>query len=150
MATKKYGQQTFTAEVGGKVYTFECWTTSTRSGFCHSCRNSDGLFDTVTKVGFMNRPWESFKYASVLGRSIDKCPIHLRGELRKQLIERTAKEEREKAEAFTKAFKEEHSKLSERNKEILAKSPAIETMEQAEGVMGVMKMMNAFDALMSL
>ena len=150
MATKRYGQQEFTAEVDGKVYTFHCWTTNTRSGFCHSCANYDGLFDTVTKIGYFNRAWESFTYESVLKRSIDKCPIHLRGELRKQLIDKTAKEEREKAEAFVSAFQAEHEKLSDRNKEILANSPTIKTQEQAEGVLGVMRMMNAFDALLTL
>lgn len=150
MATKRYGQQEFTAEVNGKVYTFHCWTTNTRSGFCHSCANYGGLFDTVTKIGYLNRSWESFRYESVLARSIDKCPKGMQKELRKQLIDKTAKEEREKAEAFVSAFQAEHEKLSDRNKEILANSPTIETQEQAEGVLGVMRMMNAFDALKSL
>lgn len=150
MATKRYGQQEFTAEVNGKVYTFHCWTTNTRSGFCHSCANYDGLFDTVTKIGCCGRTWESFEYERVLARSIDKCPKGMQNELRKQLIDKTAKEEREKAEAFVSAFQAEHEKLSDRNKEILANSPTIETQEQAEGVLGVMRMMNAIDALKSL
>lgn len=150
MATKRYGQHEFTAEVDGKVYTFHCWTTDTRSGFCHSCANYDGLFDTVTKIGYCGRTWECFKYECVLARSIDKCPKGMQKELRKQLIDKTAKEEREKAEAFVSAFQAEHEKLSDRNKEILANSPTIETQEQAEGVLGVMRMMNAFDALLTL
>lgn len=150
MATKRYGQQEFTAEVNGKVYTFHCWTTNTRSGFCHSCANYDGLFDTVTKIVYCGRTWEAFRYESVLARSIDKCPKGMQNELRKQLIDKTAKEEREKAEAFMSAFQAEHKKLSDRNKEILANSPTIETQEQAEGVLGVMRMMNAIDALKSL
>lgn len=150
MATKRYGQQEFTAEVDGKVYTFHCWTTNTRNGFCHSCANYDGLFDTVTKMSYFNRAWERFTYESALEYSINKCPIHLRGELRNQLIDKTAKETREKAEAFVSTFQTEHEKLSDKNKEILANSPMIETQEQAEGVLGVMRMMNAFDALLTL
>lgn len=150
MATKRYGQHEFTAEVDGKVYTFHCWTTNTRSGFCHSCANYDGLFGTVTKITWCNRTWEQFKYAGVLTRSIDKCPKGMQKELKKQLIDKIDKEVREKAEAFVSAFTAEHEKLSDRNKEILANSPEIRTQEQAEGVLGVMRMMNALDALLTL
>lgn len=83
-------------------------------------------------------------------RSIDKCPKGMQKELKKQLIDKIDKEVREKAEAFVSAFTAEHEKLSDRNKEILANSPTIETQEQAEGVLGVMRMMNAFDALLTL
>lgn len=148
MATKKYNQQNFDAFVNERYYNFFCHTTRTRNGFCHTVRTlADGAWLKATKISYLNRTWERFDYETALKRAIDKCRKEDRDELYAILIERKAQDEHEKAEKFFNAFKSEYDNLSDKNKEILANSPTIQSEEQAEGVLGVMKMMNALDKL---
>lgn len=148
MATKKYNQQNFDACVNERYYNFFCHTTRTRNGFCHTVRTlADGAWLKDTKISYFNRTWERFDYETALKRAIDKCRKEDRDELYAILIERKAQDEHEKAEKFFNAFKSEYDNLSDKNKEILKNSPHIVSEEQAEGVLGVMKIMNAFDEL---
>ena len=150
--TQRRNCQTFTAEVNGHEYTFNAYTTSTRNGFCHTICTFvfDGEFRnlTDTKVSYWNRTWERFEYESALSRAIEKCPKADQKALRDILIEHKAKKKHEECEAFLKSFESADNKLSDKNKEILRNSPQIQTQEQAEGVLSVMHMMNAVDAIL--
>ena len=148
MATKKYGQETFYATVNGKDYAFYCHTTNTRCGFCHTVSTLAGdVWLQDTKVSYYNRTWERFRYESALRSAIEKCAKADQQGLVDIIIDKKAQDEHEKAEKFINAFKGEYDKLSDKNKEILANSPHIETEEQAQGVMNVMRMMNALDTI---
>lgn len=149
MATKWYNQQNFSASVNGREYSFYCHTTSTRNGFCHTVETlADGSWLRDTKISYINRTWERFDYETALKRAIEKCKAEDREQLNEIIIERKYQEEHEKCEKFLSAFKSEYDKLSDKNKEILKNSPEITSDEQAKGVLGVMKMMNAFDVLL--
>lgn len=142
MATKRFNEQTFSAEVNGITYTFECYTTKTRNGFCHTaiCKNPFG--EWIGKNPYSFRPWEEFRYATALSNAIRKCTSDkVRASLHKILIEERAEYERKQAEQFTQAFADLHSSLSDNAKRILTKAPAMETQEDAERMMGVMAMM---------
>lgn len=148
MATKKYNQETFHASVNGREYSFYCHTTNTRCGFCHTiCTLAGDVWLRDTKVSYYNRTWERFRYESALRRAIEKCAKADQQGLVDIIIDKKAQDEHEKAEAFVSAFKGEYDKLSDKNKEILANSPHIETEEQAQGVMNAMRMMNALDTI---
>lgn len=149
MATKWYNEQTFSASVNGREYSFYCHTTSTRNGRCNTVSTlADGKWLSDTKVPYFNYLYESFDYETALKRAIKKCKAEDREKLNEIIIEKKRQEEHEKAENFFNAFKSEYDKLSDKNKEILKNSPEITSDEQAEGVLGVMKMMNAFDVLL--
>lgn len=122
MATKRYNQQNFTANVNGKSYEFYCWTTSTRNGFCHSAEIYCQSYIGCVKQSWINRTWERFTYETALRRAIEKCPKEDREELTAILIERKAQKEHEEAEAFLNSFKAMHDRLTPENKELLAKT----------------------------
>lgn len=152
MATKQRNQQTFSAfvpELNDVLY-FHCWTTDTRCGFCHSCWCSE-LEGTskaaTTKVSYYNRTWERFDYETVLRRAIEKFPKSIAKELHEQLIERKAKEESDKANAFVERFKALHDGLTDRQKEVLAQTPPMQTQEDADRMMGIMGVMNVFNQM---
>lgn len=143
MATKKYNHEYFTATVGGQEIEFHCWTTNTRYGFCHTAE----CYGERTKQSWCNRTWERFRYETVLSDAIDKFPKRMRAELREQIIDGKYREAKAEAEAFLGEFQSAYEKLSDANKKILAKSPAIQTEEQAKGVLSVMHLMNAIDII---
>lgn len=149
MATKKYNQQDFDACVNGRDYNFHCYTTNTRNGFCHTVQVWVDWENVIsdTKVSYINRTWERFDYETALKRAIAKCTKNDQEKLYEIIIEQKAQDEHEKAEKFFNAFKSEYDNLSDKNKEILKNSPEIVSEEQAEGVLGVMKMMNVLDKL---
>lgn len=144
MATKKYNHEYFTATVGGQEIEFHCWTTSNRNGFCHYCYTERY---GNSRCVYCNRTWERFRYESVLSEAIDKFPKRMRADLREQIIEGKYREAKAEAEAFLGEFQSAYEKLSDANKKILAKSPAIQTEEQAKGVLSVMHLMNAIDVI---
>ena len=144
MATKKYNIQYFSANVGGQEVEFKCYTTDTRNGFCHTavCMYHDY---TDTKISYWNRTWERFHYETVLSRAIDKFPKSMREELREQIIEKKYRKVHEECEAFLADFEKTYAELSDRNKEILRNGPEIQTEEQAQATLGIMKFMNLMD-----
>ena len=62
------------------------------------------------------------------------------------LIDKKSKEERDKANAFVETFQKVYSGLSKENKEILSHHE-IETPQQAENTLAVMKLMTAVDII---
>lgn len=144
MATKQYDIQHFTAKVNGEEITFRCYTTDTRSGFCHTAHLMGWKYDiTDTKVSYYNRTWERFEYESVLKRAIDKLPADIQQPVYDQIIDHKAAEEEKKAEDDFNAFKSLHDSLSPENKERLANSGIqINSESDMKGVMGLMALMN--------
>ena len=151
MATRQYNKQTFSAfvpELNDVLY-FHCWTTNTRNGFCHSCW-CDWLEGTsvsaTTKISYYNRTWERFDYESVLKRAIEKFPKSMREDLN-LMVERKARGEHERAEEQIRRFKELHDGLTDRQKELLAQTPPMQTQEDSDRMMGIMGIMNIFNHL---
>lgn len=144
MATKQYDIKHFTAKVNGEEITFRCYTTDTRSGFCHTAHLMGWKYDiTDTKASYYNRTWERFEYESVLKRAIDKLPAGIQQPVYDQIIDHKAAEEEKKAEDDFNAFKSLHDSLSPENKERLANSGIqINSEGDMKGVMGLMALMN--------
>jgi hypothetical protein len=140
---KQYSTKYFTAKVNGKEIEFRCYTTDTRSGFCHTAHYVGWDYNiNDTKVSYYNRTWERFKYESVLERAIDKLPSDVRQQVYDQIIDHKAVEEEKKAEEQFEAFKNLHNSLSPENKERLANSGIeMHSEEDVQGVMGLMALM---------
>ena len=143
MATKQYDIQHFTAKVNGEEITFRCYTTDTRSGFCHTAHLMGWKYDiTDTKTTYYNRTWERFEYESVLQRAIEKLPKDIQQPVYDQIIDHKAAEEEKKAEDDFNAFKSLHDSLSPENKERLANSGIqINSESDMKSVMGLMALM---------
>lgn len=144
MASKQYDIQYFTAKVNGEEIEFRCYTTDTRSGFCHTAHLMGWKYDiTDTKASYYNRTWERFEYESVLKRAIEKLPKDIQQAVYDQIIDHKAAEEEQKAEDMVKSFETLHSALSSEDKERLANSGIeIHSEEDAKAVMGLMALMN--------
>ena len=143
MATKRYNQQSFRAIINGEEVTlFRCYTTDTRSGFCHTAHST--YYDaTDTKVSYYNRTWERFDYESVLKRAIEKLPKSVQQSVYDQIIDGKAAEEEKKAQQFIDSFEKLHAGLSDENKARLANSGIeIHSQADAQGVMGLMALMS--------
>ena len=143
MATKRRNQENFYATVNGTEYVFLCYTTDTRSGFCHTVQIMKGIEFPYkdTKVSYCNRTWESFRYETALSRAIEKCPKADQGQLRAIIIERTAKEEHERCEAFFGAFKAGWDMLTDENKAKVANTVGmIENEAQANAALGLVQL----------
>ena len=152
---KLYSREVFRATVDGQDYTFTCYGQSTNSGFRHLC--FEGYSDTdklsnylketmLAKVTYCNRTWESFRYETVLRRAIENLdePQEVTDKLKAIIIDKTAQDEHEKCEQQVKAFETLFNGLSEKNKEHIRNGVGengIQSEEQANMVMGVMKMM---------
>lgn len=138
---KQRNVQYFTAKVNGEEIRFRCYTTSTRCGFCHTAISLD--YDTTaTKVSYYNMTWERFDYETALCRAIDKLPAAVRGEVRAQIIDGKAAEEKDRADAMFQDFKRLHDGLTDENKARLANSGiTIQDEAGARAVMGLMGLM---------
>lgn len=145
MATRCYSQKLFTATIDGSTYTFGCHTTDTRNGFCHTCY--DYAHDKTSKVSYYNRTWESFEYETVLRRAIEKCPKRLQQPLTDILIHKKEQEIHEQCEAQVQRFKELHDGLTDKQKELLAQTPPMQSEEDMHRMMGIMGMMNIFNGM---
>lgn len=136
MSNREY--TTFSADVCGKTYTFKCWGTYG----AHYCTDQDGR---TTRYTYGNRPWESFRYETVLGRAIQKQPQGVRAELEAEILHKTSKAAAEKAEAMVQSFKSLHDSLSVENKKHLAESGIVmhdeSDVRAVMGLMGLMKLM---------
>ena len=145
MATRCYSQRLFTATINGTDYTFGCHTTDTRNGFCHTCYDYES--DRTSKVSYYNRTWESFEYETVLRRAIEKYPKAIREQLHAILIEHKRQEEHEQCEAQVQRFKELHDGLTDKQKELLAQTPPMQSEEDMHRMMGIMGIMNIFNGM---
>lgn len=144
MAVKQYDVRYFTAKVNGKEIEFRCYTTDTRSGFCHTAHLMGWEYDiTDTKASYYNRTWERFEYESVLKRAIEKLPAEIRQQVYDQIIDGKAAEEEKKADEMVKSFEALHAGLSDENKARLANSGIeIHSESDAKAVMGLMALMS--------
>ena len=143
MAVKQYDIQHFTAKVNGQDITFRCYTTDTRSGFCHTAICTTwGIDTTPSKVSYYNRTWERFEYETVLKSAINKLPKDIRQQVYDQIIDHKAAEEERKAEEQIAAFEKLHNGLTQENKERLANSGIeIRSEGDAQAVMRLMTLM---------
>ena len=140
----------YTKNIDGVDRTIRCWTTDTRCGFCHHAQMSYGGEPLTARVSYINRTYESFRYETCIKRLLDKLPKRDRELYKKRFIEKQCKEEHERCEAFVSAFKAEHDKLPQSQKDILAKNaPMMESEEQAQAMLNTMRMMNVFNTLLT-
>jgi hypothetical protein len=160
MAYKLYAREQFEAtDSKGKNWTFTCYTQNTSYGFRHIC--TLGYNDTancsyikkdiLAKCCYYNRTWECFRYQTVLREAIEKLATdkQTREELTQILIHKQELDKRAAAKKWVKDFENTYNQLSDKNKEHLKNGLGenlIQTEEQANAVLGVMKMMNAFDS----
>lgn len=140
--SKRYNRKTFTSE---NFYVL-CARFDRRCGFADECTvfyNGSEYVEGIQK--WINRTWESFDYESAMLDAMEKLPNNLQEIFRKEII--TAEKEREKrqVEAFLSGFKKNYESLSDESKEILKKTPMIETVEQAEAVAGVVGALAVLD-----
>ena len=154
MAYALYGREVFRATVNGECYVFTCYGQGTSYGFRHICclGYSDTTVaryvkdDIIAKACYYNRTWESFKYETVLRKAISNLNVtdEVKKQLRAIIIDKTAQEEHERCEAQVKAFETLWNGLSDENKEHIRNGVGengIQSEEQANMVMGVMKLM---------
>ena len=155
MAYKLYGREMFTADVNGEHYVFTCYGQSTNYGFRHICclgySNTDVAKyvrdDIIAKACYYNRTWESFRYETVLNRAINNLDVDddVKQQLTNILIHKIKQEEHEKCEKQVEQFANLFNGLSEENKQHIRNGlgeNGIQTEEQANTVMTVMKMMS--------
>lgn len=131
--SKAYSQKTFW--LGGDF--IECWTTDTRSGFCHHATyHKSGEGDIATKrIGYINRTWERFQYESTLQGLAEKLGKTERLMV-EALVNKTAKEEREKCEKWLDTFSALCNKLDDKQKSQVAKAVGhIDSEEKANAAM---------------
>lgn len=146
MATKRYNQKRFEADVNGVNYEFICYSTNTRCGFCHTVQTWRDYrnITTDTKTSYYNRTWERFDYETTLENAIKKCPAADRAGLRAAIIDRTANEERERTAAFVGTFGRVFGSLTDENKARVA--DAVGTIENEADARAALM----FSALLSL
>lgn len=151
MATKKYNNREFKATVNGREYEFECYTTSTRHGFCHTAVTYiDGWRESgSTKNSYTNRTWERFCYETVLKRAIGKCAKDDRPTLMDVIIHGTAQAAHDEAAAFVASFSAAFNSLNEDNKQHIRNAfpEGIQSQAQADLAMHGAQMLNALQNL---
>ena len=152
---KLRNREVFETNINGQEFIFTCYSQSTNTGFRHIC--TSGYNDTenikyvksdiISKVVYLNRAWESFRYETVLRRGIDNLDEtqEVKDKLVAILIDKTAQEEHEKAGQQVETFKNLWNGLSETNKEHIRRGVGengITSNDQARAVMGVMALMS--------
>ena len=125
---------------GNTIYV-ECWWTY---GHHYAYEKLNGR---KTTYNFGNRPWENFRYETVLRNVAKKFEPADRDFIYEQ-IEQIGKKESEECERMCKKFEERYNNLHPRIKEGLANAcPEITSVEQAEDIM---KMSEGFSLMMNL
>ena len=145
MATTRYNHQTFHAILpNGAEYTFVCWKTYTRNGFCHTCYCVQT--DKTTKASYINRTWECYTYQSVL-----KCAIDKFNKGTQQLLNAWEKSieqaDREKWDKTFAAFQSLYEGLTDKQKEKLAEQPPMQSEADVERTMAAMKLANVLNIM---
>lgn len=117
--SKQYGNQFFELPDGDYI---RCWTTNTRSGFCHhaSYYVKAGLLETRRR-SYFNRTWECFRYESCLKALAEKLPKAKRL-LVQSLCVKEAQKSHEEAEKFVKAFEGLWNSLDEKKQARVVKA----------------------------
>lgn len=160
MAYALYGREYFETDVNGKHFSFTCYSQGTSYGFRHICTlgyNNTTVCkyikdDIIARASYCNRTWERFRYETVLRQAIENLDEtrEVKQELHDILIEGKHKEIHEQVEKDLKEFETLWNGLSEKNKEHVQNGLGdnlIQTKEQADGVIGIMKLMTAFQTL---
>ena len=125
----------FEAEINGTHYEFKCWGTYGS----HMCEDQDGR---RSRYSYGNRPWESFRFETVLSQAIKKCPKADRPELEVQILKKTREAEEARCNEQLADFKRLHDGLSQENKDRLANSGIVMHDESdVQAVMGLMSLM---------
>lgn len=127
----------FSAEALGKTYTFSC----TNGRGYYVCVDQDGR---RTRHDYYNRPWESFRFESVLRKAIEKCPEAARPILESAILQKTAQEEHDRCEKELEAFKGLYDGLNDENKERMKRFPTLQSEEDVRACMGFMALMSLF------
>lgn len=143
MATKRYNQQAFHIDTTEGVYSFYCWTTHTRNGFCHTCLCSET--EQTTKVSYYNRTWESYGYQTALRKAWAKLPKKLHEQF-KAWDDLKVTHDHEKYEKQFARFKELYSGLTVRQKDAM-QNVTLQTEQDVESVMSIMAMANVMNEL---
>ncbi len=145
---KKQNITSFTHKINGENYTIDCWATNTRNGFCHHASIYLNGVEYKARVSYLNRTWECFKYETVMERLIDRVPDYLRPEFKKWFIDFEEAKCKGECGKFLDEFKAAHDALSPEQKQWFADhTPTLETQEQADIVLGAMKMAPIFELL---
>ena len=145
MAAKRYNQQNFYIynPVTNEQYSFLCWTTKTRNGFCHTCYCLET--DTTSKASYLNRTWESYDYQSVLRKAFSKFPKEMHAEFY-EWDSAKVREEHYKAEEQLEKFKQLHDGLTDGQKDAL-KNVTLQTQQDVDSIMSIMAMANVINEL---
>lgn len=145
---KAYNYRSFTHEINGESYTIDCYTTDTRDGFCHHASIYLNGREYKARVSYLNRTWETFRFESVINRLIAKLPAKLRADFKKWFIEFEEAKCKGECDKFLAEFKAAHDALSPEQKQWFADhTPTLETQEQADIVLGAMKIAPIFEHL---
>ena len=160
MAYALYGREYFETDVNGKHFSFTCYSQGTSYGFRHICTlgyNNTTVCryikgDIIARASYYNRIWERFRYETVLRQAIKNLDEteEIKKELHDILIEGKHKEIHEQVEKDLKEFETLWNGLSDKNKEHVQNGLGdnlIQTKEQADSVIGIMKLMTAFQTL---
>ena len=152
---KLRNREVFETNINGQEFIFTCYSQSTNTGFRHICtlgyNDTENIkyikSDIISKVVYLNRTWESFRFETVLRKGINNLneSEEVKAKLKAILIDKTAEEEHEKAEQQVKAFENLWNGLNDKNKEHIRNGLGdnlIQTEEQAHAVMGIMAIMN--------
>lgn len=147
--TKAYNETSFTHEINGQSYTIDCYTTSTRNGFCHHASVYIDGVEYKTISSYTNRTWERFCYQSVILQLITKLPHSLRTEFKEMFSDFEEAKAMGECNKFIERFQKAHDVLSPEMKTwIKDHTPMLETHEQAETALNAMGYVSIFDALM--
>lgn len=145
---KGYNYQNFEFIVNGQVVIITAWSTSTRNGFTHQCNSVDFPEVTKSRISYLNRTWESFKYENVLKAFARKLPKAVQDIILEQ-IDNYSEMERVKAcksvEVFTRTFEALSDACKERVKRIFA--DGINTPEQADTAQTAVNIFGALERL---
>lgn len=151
---KLRNREVFETNINGQEFIFTCYSQSTNTGFRHICtlgyNDTENIkyikSDIISKVVYLNRTWESFRFETVLRRGIENLDEteEVKAKLKAILIDKTAQDEHEKAEQQIETFQNLWNGLSDKNKEHIRNGlgdSLIQTEEQANTVMGIMALM---------
>lgn len=140
-----YDYKNFEFIVNGKVIIITAWSTNTRNGFTHQCNSIDFPEVTKSRISYLNRTWESFKYESVLKAFARKLPKAVQASILEQ-INNYSEIERVKAcksvEVFTRTFEALSDAGKERIKRIFAGG-----VQDADNAQMVVNMFGALEKL---
>lgn len=155
--TNLYNEKVFLHTTkSGIEYNFYCYSQSTQTGFRHLCytyslpiaRREGFIYqkDWKSKQCWCNRTWEEFKYKTVLEKAIETTAKSKEDyqELIDVLIKHKIETNKQECKQFLKDFENTYKQLPQDCKDTLVKSNIIlETKEQAESLLGTMKLTNA-------